>query len=130
MSVDIMRAALDSGDVFHARPVGKEFIFTAAHGSHRHELWGRIIGVAWSDEGGLKLFVSIPEFGGNPLKCLVQTDKGWCAYVETDDTEMIQELTKLLINNSGVRDDKAENEITQRHHALQFISGKLKVLGS
>lgn len=124
MTVNAMRAALDKGEVYHARPVGKEFIFTAEHGSHRHELWGTVIGVMWSDEGGIKLFVNIPEFWGRPLKCLTHTEKGWCAYIDVDDTEMKQQLDRLPDD----ADDSEEQAIIDQHITSRFIAGELKVL--
>ena len=126
MTVNAMRAALDRGEVFHARPVGKEFIFTAEHGSHRHELWGTVIGVKWSDEGGLKLFVSIPEFWGRPLKCLTLVEDKWCAHIDIDDIEMRSELAHL----SEDANEAEEQAIIDRHIASQFIAGELKVLDS
>lgn len=124
MAVNAMRAALDEGEVYHARPVGKEFIFTATHGSHRHELWGTVTGVSWSDEGGIKLFVSIPEFWGRPLKCLTHTEKGWCAYIDVDDGQMKQQLDRLP-EDAG---EAEESMIIAQHIAGRFIVGELKVL--
>jgi hypothetical protein len=87
MTAKFMRDALDEGGIHHARPVGKEFIFTADHGSHRDELWGTITGIGWSDEGGITLFVSVSEFWGKPLKFLFhERNDGWRAFIETDDT--------------------------------------------
>jgi hypothetical protein len=126
MTLSKIRAALDAGDVFHAWPVGKNFAFTAEHGSHRHELLGTVTGVMWSDEGGIKLFVSIPEFWGRPLKCLTHTEKGWCAYIDVDDNTMQRELDRL----PEYSDDTTEQAIIDRYIANKFIAGELKVLES
>jgi len=124
MDIRALRAALDKGKIFHSRPVGKDFFFKAEHGSHRHELWGTITGAMWSDEGGVKLFVSIPEFWGKPLKCLIHTEKGWCVYIDIDDTEMKQRLRRLPEDAT----DGETQAIIDQHVASRFILGELTVL--
>ncbi len=64
--------------------IGRKFFFGCEHGSHTHALVGTITGVKWSDEGGLTLFVSVPEMWGEPLLYLIREDHGWSAVLPVD----------------------------------------------
>lgn len=46
------------------------FQFSAEHGSHFHVLLGSILAVQFSDEGGLELHVTSPEFWNQKIKSL------------------------------------------------------------
>lgn len=61
--------------------VGKQFVFGCHHGSHRTILSGTVTGIQLSDEGGLKLYVSTPNFWGCRLDSLAKLDAGWAARV-------------------------------------------------
>lgn len=64
--------------------IGRKFFFVCEHGSHTHAFAGTITGVKWSDEAGLKLFVSVPEMWGEPLLCLIRESGGWSAILPVD----------------------------------------------
>jgi hypothetical protein len=126
MSVHI-RKRLDESGIRTARPIGKEFVFTAAHGSHRHELWGTITGLSWSDEGDLQLFVSVPEFWGKELHCLVYGSGGWSAYIAFDQEEMAKEIAALPETHDEQERMKVDR-IAQQYHERSFFRGKLTIL--
>lgn len=64
--------------------VGRKFFFCCEHGSHAHAFVGTITGIKWSDEAGLKLFVSVPEMWGEPLLCLIRENAVWIAVLPVD----------------------------------------------
>lgn len=62
--------------------VGLKFRFQAKWGSHFEVMIGQILGVAYSDEGGVQIEVSPKRFGGLPLISLMYAEEGWCAYLD------------------------------------------------
>ena len=65
--------------------LGRSFLFTCSHGSHRHILCGSITSIKFSDESGLKLYVTSPEIWGRKILCFSHHSKnGWAAYFPTD----------------------------------------------
>ncbi len=71
--------------------VGRLFTFESKHGSHYHLLCGTITGISISDEGGLELFVSIPEIWGERFRSLIynEIERSWrvCMDVEIPPEE-------------------------------------------
>ena len=61
--------------------IGAKFHFYAISGSHHHVLAGTITGIGLSDEGGLKFYVSVPEFWGEKLLYLSFDEDIGCWYV-------------------------------------------------
>ena len=55
--------------------IGKNFTFSAEFGTHFEVLMGTIVGAGYSDEGGLKLYVSCPKFSGLKLNSIVWESK-------------------------------------------------------
>lgn len=69
--------------------IGKKFRFYSKHGSHFNMLTGTILGMEYSDEGGLKLFVSVPMMWGEPLRFLrfYSGSSGWCAEIGSAESK-------------------------------------------
>jgi len=108
--------------------IGKQFVFSAKHGSHSYALMGTIMGMMWSDEGGLQLFVSMPEFWGRPLKCLsFGNDSIWSAVLEIDDKEKLDALARLPDDASEETDQKAQ-DIVETYVRSRFIPGEFTLL--
>lgn len=102
-------------------PRGKKFTFVAEHGSHRHELKGHIQSVSWSDEGGLKFFVDVPEFWGRPLRCFMLHRGSWQAYMKLDKKDLDD-----VSGTAGVAEGSdPEQAVLDMHLASQFVAGTL-----
>ena len=89
--------------------IGANFYFYCEHGSHHQVLAGTITGIGLSDEGGLKLYVSVPEFWDEPLLFLRynETENAWEAILANDESRAedryvgflsIRQLRKKLNN--------------------------------
>lgn len=121
--IEVMKEA----NLSPADTLGKPFLFAASHGSHSHLLYGTVTGIMWSDEGGLMLFVSIPEIWGRPLKCLMYNDGTWSARLHIDQKEKDAQLARLPDDGSEETDRRAD-EIIERHMASQFIRGEFGLM--
>lgn len=104
--------------------IGSKFDFSSSYGSHQQSLVGTVTGITWSDEGGLKFFVSIPEIWGVPMNCLVYTENRWAALMEVDDADLMNELERVP--------DDAPEEVTegiiQKYFNRRLLPGELILL--
>lgn len=88
-----LKTLKEAGLCLPVNVIGKKFRFYSEHESHFHMLTGIIVGMEYSDEGGLKLFVSVPMMWGEPLRFLrfYSGSSGWCAEIGSVDGKIGRE---------------------------------------
>ena len=87
--------------------IGSRFHFYAISGLHHHVLVGTITGIDLSNEWGLKLYSSVPEFGGKKLLYLSYDEdfERWYVRLAEDDS-----LTEDCVAGA-LKVQRAEDEI-------------------
>ncbi|MDP1719154.1 MAG: hypothetical protein Q8L24_01875 [bacterium] len=77
--------------------IGRMYQFECKNGSHHHVLFGMITAIEVSDEGGLQLYVSSPQFWGDRLISFMYVADGWRAYVDVKNPQRFYPGTLELL---------------------------------